>query len=285
MCEGPFAPGATDWILRCRRCGFLCSTLENRAGEGPRADAIDETARAHALDAVRHESFARILDVMDGLAPGRGRLLDVGCAHGWFLAAARERGWEVHGIEPDRAVAQRTDARLRERVVEGWFPRDLPSGERWEAISFHDVFEHLDDLDAAVAAVERALAPGGLVVVNLPWAGGVLHRIALALARAGRPAALDRLWQRGFPSPHLSYFTPETLAALWRRHGFEELHREALRTVRLRGLWARLRLDRTRGRAAAAVSYAGVAALLPWLGLLPADLGFQIFRRRTAGSA
>src|SRR5688500_9126610 len=36
----------------------------------------------------------------------RGRLLDIGCGNGAFLAAAREAGYDVHGIDFDRKSVQ-----------------------------------------------------------------------------------------------------------------------------------------------------------------------------------
>jgi SAM-dependent methyltransferase len=259
------------------------STLASRAGATGRAAAIDEAQRAAALDVVRHEGFARVLDVLDELAPARGRLLDVGCAHGWFVAAALRRGWDARGVDPDAAVVARGDPLARARISVGWFPADAPAGP-FAAVTFHDAFEHLDDVGAALAAARATLEPQGLLVLSLPWAGGILHRLALVLARVGIGGFLDRLWQRDFPSPHLSYFTPDTLVRLCARHGLDELHREPLRTVRLRGLWSRLRFDRTRSLPGQLVSWLGVALLVPFLRVLPPDVGFQVFRARSASA-
>ena len=90
-------------------------------------------------------------------------------------------------------------------------------------------------------ACRRRLREGGLLVLNLPSSSGAVFRAATLLDRIGLHGPLDRLWQRGFPSPHLSYFDPDGLASLAARHGFREVHRSDLATVALGGLWKRLR--------------------------------------------
>lgn len=64
--------------------------------------------------------------------------------------------------------------------------------------------------------------------------------VAAFLDRIGLHGPLDLLWQKEFPSPHLYYFDPDSLAALMERHGLQELHRGELATVELKGLWQRL---------------------------------------------
>jgi hypothetical protein len=116
-------------------------------------------------------------------------------------------------------------------------------------------------------------------VLNLPSSRGVFYRLAEALDRAGLSSPLERLWQKGFPSPHLSYFDPDQLRRLMERHGMVEIDRSTLPSIRIDGLWARLRYDRRSAPAAAAAVWLGVAAAAPVLRHLPGDISLQIFRR------
>ena len=47
----------------------------------------------------------------------RGRLLDVGCAAGFLLEVARERGWDVQGVELNPECASALAPDLRGRVA------------------------------------------------------------------------------------------------------------------------------------------------------------------------
>ena len=128
--------------FECTRCGYLASDLEPAIGD-PDCATMDEGLRGEALQGLRRQNFERILDVLEPMrTPGNARLLDVGCAHGWFLEAARARGYDALGLEPDAAIA----ALARGKglgVIDGYFPDALPAGERYDVITFNDVYEHL----------------------------------------------------------------------------------------------------------------------------------------------
>jgi len=281
VCDAPLGQGLLPWLLRCPACGFERSTLTEQLSDPCARAAIDEKARAAALGELRERNFRTIVGVLDRLRPERGTLLDVGCAHGWFLRAAAESGWTVLGIEPDPEMARLAAAGGREVRV-GTFPGALKPGEQFDAISFNDVFEHLPDVDEALRACAKALRSGGLLAINLPDARGPFYRLAHLLARAGLRAPLERLWQKGFASPHLSYFTAPLLRRLVARHGFRPVHGAALPSASLTGLWSRLRYDRSSTLAGSALLWTATCALLPALRLLPSDISLEIFTRPAA---
>jgi SAM-dependent methyltransferase len=260
----------------CPRCAYACARL--RPAIGVEAGAIHEDARATALAGLRQRNFETVLNRLAACGADRGDLLEVGCAHGWFLDAARRRGYAVSGIEPDRAIAAHA-ARRGHRVVHGLFPRALPSDARFDVIVFNDVFEHLDDPRAALAVVHGALRPEGVVAINLPNSRGVFYRVAEVLRRLGWRGPHDRLWQVGFPSPHLSYFHPDALAHLAVDAGFAEADRQPLPSLMRQGLWHRLRYDAHASWASCAVIWLALSLTIPIVQRLPSDISLAIFRR------
>jgi SAM-dependent methyltransferase len=185
----------------------------------------------------------------------------------------------VAGLEPDAAMAMRS----RDKghfVYGGPFQEALPGDDRFDIVTFNDVFEHLADPREAFALCGRLLRADGLVVLNLPSSQGALFHIASMLDRSGFKGPYERIWQKNFPSPHLSYFHAAALARLAASENLVELYRGTLPSLRYAGLWSRLRYDRTSSVCVASFEWAGIMLMLPILSLLPADISLQIFRRR-----
>ena len=186
--------------------GETVKTLIERLLTGP-------LAPADGLRAVRlEESSARERPELTRRLPeGAVRILDVGCGAGATLAAARSRRprWTVVGIEADPALAARARSRC-DRVIEGDLRRALPElarlGERFDAVVFADVLEHLEDPIAALAAARAVAAEGGRVLVSVPNVG---HLSVVRDLAAGRfdpiPAGLT-------DARHLRWFTRAFLA-------------------------------------------------------------------------
>lgn len=278
--DGPYR----GYWYACPNCDFLCSNLSPTIGVHNASHAIDEAGRRKGLEHLRRANFEDILDFIDRCRQGNHvRLLDVGCAHGWFLQAARERNYKVAGIEPDPSSASLASPDLN--VITGYFPDMLPKGASFDLICFNDVLEHLPDPRAIADACFDRLAPNGLLIVNLPSSQGVLFQICRALARVGIGWPIDRMWQRGLPSPHLTYFHPVILARLLGTHGFRELHRRQLPAIQQTGLWARLRCDEQSSAIKSGILWISITILSPLLKFLPSDATVQIFQKELPTAA
>lgn len=93
---------------------------------------------------------------------GFGTVLDVGCGDGQISRALASRGAAVTGIDP----TERNLVVARERAGGPVYVKagadDLPFDDAsFDAVVACLVFEHIDDVDAAIAEVARVLRPGG----------------------------------------------------------------------------------------------------------------------------
>lgn len=259
------------WLLECPDCHLLRASFAPGRGRGIKG-----------LEPLRRQNFDRLLDRLDGMMAGRGRtLLEIGCGEGWFLEAASLHGFAVHGIDPhppdDRA------SHMAHAIECGFFPADLSDRGPYDVIVFNDVFEHLDDPAASIRSVESLLAPGGIAVINLPVSSGAIYRTARFLDRVGIHGPYDRLWQRGLPSPHLSYFNADNLRALvTARTTLTPAAEFPLPSLMRAGLWQRIRS--THGGAGgpflyAAALYAAAWGLSHWAATLRPDILVLVFEK------
>ena len=153
------------------------------------------------------------------LPEGPLRILDVGCGAGGGIAAAkpRRKGWTVVGIERDAALAAQARERC-DRVEEGDLREALPrlsrAGERFDAIVFADVLEHLEDPAGALRAARALASPGARLLVSVP---NVAHLSVVRDLLCGRfdpvPAGL-------LDAGHLRWFTRALVSELLEETGW-----------------------------------------------------------------
>jgi 2-polyprenyl-3-methyl-5-hydroxy-6-metoxy-1,4-benzoquinol methylase len=107
----------------------------------------------------------------DSLAPRRGELLDIGCGTGNFLAAARDRGYGVTGIELDRNAARFAKERLG---LQRLFPLTISefaeqhAGEHFDVVTFFEVLEHQAAPAEFLQKVKTCVRPGGMIALSVP---------------------------------------------------------------------------------------------------------------------
>ena len=113
---------------------------------------------------LRHKA---ILDLIGARAGGR-RLLEVGCGAGFFLKAAERAGWQVEGIELSEEASRFAVERLR-LPIRRERAEDAPIAPgSFDAAAMFDVIEHLFEPASVLAAIARALTPGGTLAISTP---------------------------------------------------------------------------------------------------------------------
>lgn len=110
-------------------------------------------------------------------APTAARsLLDVGCGNGDFLADAQSLGMKVRGVETALSAVNVA----RERGLEcdsGGVASLAEISERFDVIRLFHVLEHLDEPLESLRTIARALSPGGVMIIEVPNADGIMARL------------------------------------------------------------------------------------------------------------
>lgn len=137
----------------------------------------------------------RVVTLVERHAPPPGpdsRLLDVGCGYGYLLQRFEER-YSLAGIDLSPHAAGVAKARIpNASILAADLQRPFPLDETFDVVLAVNVIEHLEDPAAAVAAIRKALIPGGLCVVHLPTVNGPVSRAIYRLTYAKDPTHIYR---------------------------------------------------------------------------------------------
>ena len=212
-------------VLRCSGCGLVWVTprlddtaLRDVYGEEYwRSDSPKTKGYAdYASDAALYlKTFRRRLKLVQRYLPPQGRVLDVGCAAGFFLRVAAELGHDVRGVEVSEAIAQEAvNALGAERVWIGTLdsvPHEQPGFGRgtFDLVTMWDVVEHVPDPQALLQDARAMLAPGGHLLIETQ---NVDSRFANLLGPR---------WHHYKHEEHIYHFNPRTIRALLDQTGFE----------------------------------------------------------------
>lgn len=135
-----------------------------------------------------------------------GRLLDVGCAAGFFLHAASER-WDVTGVELSPFAADHARREFGLRVLTGDIADVALADASFDIVTLWNTIEHVANPQSVIEQVARVAAPGALVVIST---GNVM----------GPQAKRDLAgWNLMTPPEHLYFFDPRTISLLLERAG------------------------------------------------------------------
>jgi SAM-dependent methyltransferase len=154
--------------------------------------------------------LSRARSIGDSVVPTRW--LDVGTSHAHFCCAARE-AWpntRFDGLDIGVAVEEAQRAGWVSQAYRGFFP-DLATqlAGQYDVVSLFHCLEHTPDPRAEIAAAYTALAPGGLLVIEVPDPEAPAARI------------FGRFWFPWFQPQHLHLLSVENSSKLLRAAGFE----------------------------------------------------------------
>jgi SAM-dependent methyltransferase len=144
-----------------------------------------------------------------GQAAGR-RFLDVGCSGGFMVEAAREAGFEAHGLEADGPALQFAQHHFPGNTWwHGLLGRVDLGDLRFDAVYCSEVIEHAPDCHGFVAELARLMKPGALLYLTTP-----------DLGHWRRPRDVTR-WDAYCPPSHCVYYSRPNLRRLLADHGLE----------------------------------------------------------------
>lgn len=153
---------------------------------------------------VQSDEINRKLDTISKIMPN-GRLLDIGCGYGYFLWNAKQRGYQIEGMEPNNYSIGIAKKNFGLDIIQGRFGQtELISP--YDIITAFHVIEHVPNPVEFIQLISGLLRPGGIAMIETPNFKSINSRRQKA----------D--WPFILPDEHLTYFSFDSLRSLLERN-------------------------------------------------------------------
>ncbi|MGH9186051.1 MAG: class I SAM-dependent methyltransferase [Acidimicrobiales bacterium] len=142
-----------------------------------------------------------------------GRLLDVGCAAGFFMQAASEAGWQVDGVELSPEISAYARDRFGfEDIHVGTLDTAPVEPGSFDVVTMWDVVEHVPDPQSLLRQAHVLLRPDGRLVISTQNVDSPFAKL------------LGRRWHHYKHDEHLYHFNHATIRQVHVDAGFEVTH-------------------------------------------------------------
>ncbi len=184
---------------------------------------FERMAERHGLptleDRARFDLHERCLYWLRSLLRYRqppARILELGSAHGAFVALMRWAGFDATGLDLSPELVERARRRFDVPILEGPIEsHDLPEGSM-DAVVLMDVLEHLAQPEETLRRCFRLLKPDGLFFLQTPQ-----YREGKSLAQMQEEG--DPFLRMLLPDQHLYLFSQSSVRLLLQRLGAEHV--------------------------------------------------------------
>ncbi|MBE6350014.1 MAG: methyltransferase domain-containing protein [Spirochaetaceae bacterium] len=207
-------------IRRCKICGldYISWGLSSEINYGSEyffSDYKKQYGKTYLedFDTIKKEGERR-LSYIEPLCKKQTNkdLLDIGCAYGPFLQAAKEKGFKAFGIDVSEEAVRYVENTLKIPCKNSAFPNDrlveLTQVEKFSVITMWYVIEHFKDLKKVLCSVYESLDDNGIFAFSTPNASGVSGKYS------------KKHFYTASPKDHFSIFSPKVIKQILKKNGF-----------------------------------------------------------------
>jgi len=113
---------------------------------------------------VKKWSFQKKSKLIFSQNNGIGSLLDIGAGTGDFLKVAKEIGWQVQGMEPNKNAVKLAS----EKGIELKCSLNDFDGKQFDVITLWHVLEHIPNLEETIIKLSKLVKPNGTLIIAVP---------------------------------------------------------------------------------------------------------------------
>src|SRR3989338_2351959 len=233
---------STDQIVKCKNCGLVYTN--------PRIKSmiiIDSCSRGDdevyvSQEEGRKKTFQEGIDWIKKVtqkkendkeaSTEKKKILDVGCAAGFFLAVAKENNFDPYGSELNAWLADYGRKKFSLENVKTGTLEDAKWKENFfDDVTMWDVLEHAPDPLKTLREINRITKNNGYLIISYPDYSSIFAKL------------FGRRWWF-LLSHHIYYFTPKTMNMMLEKAGFEvvtdKMHWQELKIVYMLNMFVKL---------------------------------------------
>jgi SAM-dependent methyltransferase len=201
-------------VVACSSCGAVFSDhlppVEHFAKYYASASKYEFSHRGGEQHREEIDRVAGLAAWLSGQIPKDCPILDVGCATGELLLKLRGEGFgDLTGLDPSHDCVQRARSLHGLSMIEGVLGSRREGQLLFGAVILSAVLEHIPDTTTFLEELKGWLAPGGLVVIEVP---------DLEFFKDSRHAPFQEL-----SVEHVNFFTAASLGNLLGKSGFQPI--------------------------------------------------------------
>lgn len=158
--------------------------------------------------------FAKSMSLIDKSCNyKKGKLLDIGCGHGFFLQIAKEAGWDAFGLDLCEPAVEYANSKGLNVTNFSLLEKNYKD-EEFDVVTMFYVLEHLPDPLQYLREIYRILKTDGILFLRVPHTTPIVK----ALKIINIP---NKLYDA--PS-HISDFSPSTIKVFLQKAGFTDIY-------------------------------------------------------------
>jgi 2-polyprenyl-3-methyl-5-hydroxy-6-metoxy-1,4-benzoquinol methylase len=171
-------------LVRCKKCGLVYinprpskSILMSLYTSGDYCSRYQPYDMSRIDKDTETKGYTELLDNLENFI-GKGRLLEIGMGYGLLLHAAKNRSWQVFGIETSTQQISFVKNQLNIDCSQNTFENMNFDENSFEAVVMDNVLEHMFDPKKILLKVNKILSNEGMVVIRVPNVYGFYCQIS-----------------------------------------------------------------------------------------------------------
>lgn len=202
-------------IIKCKKCGHVqLYPIPTQQDDNKFYDENMQDKNVNDVGDIKRakrkmmEDTIRRVNLIRKLTQKKGKILEIGSGHGFFLEMMRKSGYKMTGIEISKEKRKFSKRVTDVKVLDVNINEEMPDVGNFDVIVMFQVLEHIIDPIGFLRNVRKLLKSNGKIIVEVPNCDD----FQLRLHKEYR----EFYWERA----HISYFTPKTLKSVFGMVGF-----------------------------------------------------------------